>query len=452
MHVFPVGYAEVEVTPQMLWDVICNESSTLATGHITVAGLPYCYKTTLVKRLLSKAGPVTAFRGDPLHLQMFEAILHEHPLTKEKEWESAEGLECAVIYISAALARHCFLKKMYPVYPKNGPKRLEDVSVPEITDSRIKSHFWKVYQEVKALIEKKRRDQLVHLALSRHVLVNILDVGVNRALYDIFPGIAGCSKQLFVVDVCDLERDVPNLDYPPDLSQKDEYRAWRNDEHLLQLYPRLYYLTQMAGVKQWYNRDPPRQVPQAVIVGIYRREFRERNEGEKLKRAMHTLQSRVRMQAQRMGVADIIHTDVVAICIDEEHGDAAEREIEKLREVVEKMMHAQLNFEVPLPVRWIFLRSFFYGHKSSLILKSDIASVGLKCGVLLEADFDGFLEVCRNGGSFMYYPETIDPLVSKRVILDVVGFVQQASRLYYLQRFVDRGEVRVCVCVCVCVC
>ena len=55
------GYPDIAVTPELLWSVIYDDPATLTTGHVVIAGLPYCYKTTLVKRMLSRDGSECEF-------------------------------------------------------------------------------------------------------------------------------------------------------------------------------------------------------------------------------------------------------------------------------------------------------------------------------------------------------------------------------------------------------
>ena len=392
---------------------------------------------------LSRDGSPPTFSGNQRHLQMFEAVVNEDPLTKEKVWQSVEGIKCAVMYIAAALVRRCYELKRSPVFPKDLPTRIEEMVSPKIRDPKIRNHFWDIYQAVKGYVEKAKKDNtIVDLALSRHIMVNIWDLGVNRALYDIFPSMACYSDSIVVIDVCDLERDVPNLNRPPDLSKKDDYSAWKDDRSVLQVESRLYYLTLMAGVKQWYSSDTQGgMVPQAVLVGVHTKEFRERNDGKDLETALKRLSQRVSDQSTKLGITDTIESDVVAVCIDEEHGEAAEKEIKKFKEAIEKIMLAQSNIETSFPVSYMFLRSLFYKHESSHILKSEMAAVGRSCGILLEQSFHELLESCRNVGSVMFFPELAVSPASAHVILKVAEFVGQASKLYYLQRHVDQNEV-----------
>ena len=354
------------------------------------------------------------------------------------------GTDCAVQYLATVVAQYYFRLKKMPSFSDSAvTKESFEKLFPNSADAHIKNHFKKVYKDVIALLQKeKKRDGLTQLALFQPAFLNLWDVGVNRSLYQFLPELSGRCESLVILDVLDLERDVPNLDDPPVLSN-DLYKQRGDDKLVMRIYSRLEYFLFYAGLKCWFNKNPAAmKAPEVTIIGRHTQEFAERDGGVMLKETIHQLQFRINALASKMGIANVIDVNIVTFCTDGDN-ESKEKELSRLKQVIEKLISVQPGYEEPFDAKWIFFRSLFYNYNHVTIPRDVLVKDALSCGILTQRELEECLLAFRNIGSILYAPELDCSFSKNQVSVDVCCVLENLDKLFYLHYYESVGKLSI---------
>lgn len=354
----------------------------------------------------------------------------------DTHWKTAaDSSECAINFLAGVVARHCYHQKATPLFTTSQLP----VDLPGVTDPDIKEHFAKVFKGVKALIEKEsKQNNLVELALSSPTFINLWDVGVNRALYQLLPGVASRCKRLVVVDVIDLERDVPNLHKPPE-AFPDEAVKRGDSEIVMKLHSRLTYFLMFAGLKRWFNPDPSTSLsPEVTIIGTHTQSFASRDDGKHLDKAKQTLHHAIMHAATKMGIMYVIDPHIITYCTNKRDNTD---DLNKVKDTIEQLIQSQADFQTDVSAKYIFLRSLFYDSSQLVTHREEVARKAYQCNLLDDKEIEKCLIEFRNAGSILYYPNLLPPPVRDQIIFNVVNIVQVLDKLFYLEYYNNEGTL-----------
>ncbi len=330
------------------------------------------------------------------------------------------------------VAQYCFRQKHLPQFPSLENIEKEVRSLPSLQDKEIQQHFVRIYKAAKSLMEDKAKSNtLSDLALFHPTLINLWDVGVNRAIYHFLAGEASQCKNMVMVLSLDLERDAFNLDTPPDLSGRKRYSQRTDDKFVMKMLPRLRYLLLFAGFKRWFNRSSVNsKAPEVIIVGLHTKEFASLDDGKKLQNAVGLVQRAVLAEADKMKISDALVPKVPTFCTNAENHS---EELRKLKATIEELVESNGSGNVEFEAKHMFLRSFMYGEEKPMFIKrKDVYALGKKCGIYFQDEIDEFLELYRDSGSLMFYPKAMNRYLHDNVALDIVKPLCLLDRLYYL--------------------
>lgn len=348
------------------------------------------------------------------------------------------GIDSAVHYLSRVTAQYYFRRKLTPSFTTESMTDSLAKLFPDISDANIKTALGKIYKEVRTLLQnEKKRDSMIELALLQSIFVNIWDVGVNRCLYEFLPVVAGHCEHLLLINVIDLERDVPCLDEPP-LLLSETYKKRGDDKLVMRLYGRMEYFMLLAGLKRWFNKNPTNlMAPEVIVVGTYTKDLAAKNGVEELKRK---LRSHLTAMATQFEIENVIDTTILTYCID---GDKKlrEKELSILKYTTEKMISSQPNFEQPFDPKWMFLRSLFYNPNSLAVSLEDVAKVARSCKIPSQDRLHQCLLAFRNVGSLLYNPEMKCNIAQTYALIDIPRVLEHLDRLFYLSHYQSTGAV-----------
>lgn len=360
---------------------------------------------------------------------------HPVPLGESK-WSSAPGLESAVYVLAVIVAQYCFRMKCKPKFPVLESLEREVKSMPFLQDKEIQHHFIRLYRAIKDLIEEKiKLDELSELALFQPTFINIWDIGVNRVLYDNLSSVCSQSKRLVMVICLDLERDVAQLNTPPDMMCKESYSQRGDSKLVMRVQSRLHYILLLAGVKRWFGRQLPNpEAPEAIFLGFHTQEFASLNGGKKLQETIDLLQRSILAEAEKMNITNVINPKILSFCTD---ATCAADELNMLKMSIETLVHAQPDSSTVFQARGMFLRSLLYGDdKPMLVTRSAISSLAKKCGIYFDKELENFLANCRDTGSLLFYPRSANHFLYDHITLDLVKPLALLDRLYYLRIYI----------------
>ena len=346
------------------------------------------------------------------------------------------------MYLFASIVtQHCLRNKCRPTFPSSANLEKEVKSIPFLQDRVIQQHFIRVYEAIKVLIEEKAKSSsLTELALFQPSFINIWDIGVNRALYEFLASGAAQCERLVMVLFIDLERDVPQLDTPPDMIGKKSYVDRGDDKLVMKIHSRLRYLLVLAGIKRLFSSDSSSiNAPEAIIIGLHTKEYASLNGGETLQQKVQLLQRAVLVEADKMKISSVIDPKIPTFCT---NAINESDELNKLKLIIEELVDSQPEYDTFFKADNMFLRSLLYGEdKPMSVSRSTISRLASKCGIYLEDQLDDFLTNCRNTGSLMFYPRSTNNFLYENITLDVVKPLKLLDRLYYMPTLVESGVI-----------
>ena len=287
---------------------------------------------------------------------------------------------------------------------------------------------------------------MTQLALFQPLYMNIWDVGTNRALFSqLLPVVAGHSKQLVILNVIDLERDVPTATVEPPRMSYERYQQRGDDKIFMQLYSKFEYYMLMAGLKKWFNPDdaPTDEQYHVTLVGTYTKQFLTEKGEEGIKTLVDSLRKQVLLWAAEFGISSIINPIVLTFCID---GDKAlkDRELLAVKESIQSLVKAHAKDAAILksfPAKWSFLRSILYNPTSLSVSFKHLSVLARSCGIYTDDSLKECLLVFRNIGSIIFNPE-MDPRTEQLlIIIDVPRMIKFLDRLFYIEHYHSTGAL-----------
>ena len=384
---------------------------------IGVAGLPFSGKTTLVKSLLKIDSEIQEFimKGSVKGLSMYEAVRRTDKVTRQCEWTPARKEDAIFVSVAYSIIKACMQKHMC-TYP-----RLPDLEglLKIFDDPDIDAHFSQVLKGVTTTI--REHESTISLSRAALTFVNLMDVGHNRALYEVLPIFAGGMRNFLLLNVLDLKKGFEQLYQQHTVKDVTLYKI-RNDDQLLSVQSTLaYYMTVVAAAKKYALSKSD---PLALLVGTHADFLSEKDCTSAKKEALVG----VKAIAIEYGLADDIYPGFVAV--DAKNTDEVS---EKVTTLLDKLIDEHHRFERDIPLSWMFLRTVLYYMNKMYMPKSDILQYAKKCGLKDETEVEDFLELFTDVGSILYSPSREHRVLNEIVVLDPVSFINGMDKLYYVE-------------------
>lgn len=364
----------------------------------------------------------------------------------DTQWKNIPGIDSAVEFLARVMAQYYYRQKRSPSFATESITASLAKLFPSMSDVAIKTTLEKLYKKVRALLQSEKKDDgMTQLALFKPLYINIWDVGINRCLYQqLLPVVAGHSKHLVILDVIDLERDVPTLGEAASMSF-DKYKERGDDKLLMNLYNKFEYFMLMAGLKKWFNPDeaPAQEQFDVTIVATYTKQFLTEKGEDGVKMYVVNLKRQVDVWADEFGISKIINPNILMFCID---GDKAmkERELSAVKKTIESLVKAHASTSPVMksfPAKYSLLRSLFYNPNSLSVSFSQLSKLARSCGVYTEEALRECLVFFNNIGSIIFNPK-MDPRKGQlHIIIDVPRIIGFLDKLFYIQYYHSNGSM-----------
>ena len=412
-----------KISYAVFWNIILNQKVPVTTSLVAVMGLPSSGKTKVLESILRQK------------VKVKDGASIDHYLERKK------NEHCLSIYELCALgsSRHnmyawsfatnrygaifsilCGLIRRYPIVSS-----IEFEFENRKSESVIEEHVKWLMVNIQDLL-KKIKDESGKLALIQDgiSLINVMDVGVNKALYDFLSMmLLSCHRHIRLA-FFSLNRDAPNFDKKPDLPS-DHYGEGKDNVLVMQQRSRLTYLLHFATVGYTTKDQNDKETEHATVMIATKKSSPARN--------THSLDQAKNKIIEQARSRDIDHFLKNWIEIDMDDNKSITKEFGQRMEDIIKNKYEQLTIQLPL--RWIFLRSLVVSldskkTKAIILSKKYIIEMAEKLN-MKEDEVEKFLKAFTDFGSILYLPQYDN--IKDIVIVNIWEFTQYLNKLYYPQ-------------------
>lgn len=378
---------------------------------VAFSGLPYSGKSTLLKAIIPKHvhGKLNR-RSAHRRIQGMDVYelgyLMQHGEAVSKEWLELDG-EALHMYM---------LTYLFAADGVDFPE-LKQWTPPnyQFKSPLLNHHFQTVFDGVKVRLEEIKQGRLANILHHKVVVINVWDIGISRALYDVLPHLSTIFGRRLLINVLDAERDQgkDNLSRTPYVYRLENEKE--RDIDIMRLHSRLHYYLRIAGCTQKAKH------PTAVLVGTHA------DSASVDARSTKKLETCIWSKAADMGLSSLMYPRMLVI-------DAKDKtHCEAVRKTLETMANDLNELEYNMPLSWIFLRTALYHYpfpdrSSFLITREELRKLASEVGITTESEFENFLQIFAHTGSIIYH-KNVNSL-HENIILNPEHFLQTLSRLY----------------------
>ena len=253
--------------------IILNHKVPVALCLVAAMGLPYCGKTSLLEAVFKdnikfKEGAKSKFedyfnrKKDTNSLSVYELCVLGGKPQNQYSWSFATERYGAIFSILCGLVRHVALAKsdIRKVEFEQPQQHQEKARLVDEHFSWLMGKADKYLKEV--IFEDTKKETLL---LNGLTLVNVMDVGVNKALYDFLPIMLSLCRNHLRVVAFSLDRDGPKLHEVPDLSY-DRYTEREDHQVIMKESSRLTHLLHFATLGCQQKKKEQEDSSRTIVI------------------------------------------------------------------------------------------------------------------------------------------------------------------------------------------
>ena len=384
-----------------------------------VGGLPYCGKSQAIHNLLRnvlispaviKTNPteVSLQNYVPQGLSSYGVVIVGGKPFNNLIW-MPETITSTLLFSCGSAILHNSLLQGQQVELSDTNEICKGKKFGCFKDDDLNTYLHQTYEDVDTLLHQgDLNPEIKRILPSGITTVKVIDTSMNVGVYDFLALTARYCHRQFGFAYLDLERDVPSLQLPPEINPQQP-----SEKNPLKSATRIYYLVRFAAVTYFSA-----SCPSTLFIALHDGKLSQSDVDSKLQ----DLKKAIRDEIGRQGLPQEMVCDIIAVNRRDESSANFKRELEK---IVMKRHSAMID----LKLGWVFLRNFLrnsskFSGKLCISLKE---LQPLAKEVKIDSDFDDFLKVYTECGSFLYIPE----ILPKHVILRPRVFINHLQSLYY---------------------
>ena len=256
----------------------------------------------------------------------------------------------------------------------------------------------------------------LHVLLPEGIaLINIWNIATNKTILHFLSALRGLLYNSHVWLFMDMDRDLENLDKPPEFPEVTSNAVCSNDDQsvLMKWRPRLHYLLRFSRMSESIHDS------REGVCTVFAKHRKTSNEDLKHK----VLKAKVQQAAKHIGVSSLIEPKIETINFDSSgiSNDSSLRLYEKMQ-----LSIYHTHFQ-DVPLSWLFLRSLFYNSQEIFVEKSVLRKNAKKCGID-EKSLTKFCEFYTSFGS-IFDLSLINPDYPY-VIVKPMGFLKSLDKFF----------------------
>ena len=356
-------------------------------------------------------------------LAELEAAILRHKIRNISHWsvfQHQQQLLVAITLLKLALQQHPFPK--FPPSPSS-PSSSSTSNLKLFGELDIDRCFATVFRNFP--LEMMNQEEIRWMLTTGEVsFVTAWDIGMNKAVFDVMVMVAPECDNAVLLDFFNLNRDADTIDEIPDLGAScysgrydhstDRSTIYsRNDaKELLRLRTKLEYLFYPMFVLG--NRP-------CVLVATHNH-LAEQEVKEKSKRVLQE----VEMQFHTREHSNLPLPHLMPV------GYEDKESIIRLRRHLEELIFMSPQFNVQLPMKWGFLRTYL-GHTRKMYISLPELKAIAKHLHITNSEVTEFLKLFVKCGSVIHVRGHCPECADGFVILRVAEFLREVEKLYYIQ-------------------
>ena len=408
--------------------MIFKHSLRISHSLVVVGGLPFSGKSTLLHNMLQlkdkKEEHVCALPG----LSVMEAAVISNPyrLDQNLPWLSAISKEDAELLMFAACFAQLYAKRSQSLASASfeeveASDSLSAQQIPKFKIPAINQYLDRAFKRLKDLCSKPEcRDHLDSLQFASLAFMNIWDIGVNKAVFEIMSLLARKCRGLVLLNLLSLKDDAESLNKKLSLQDRSRYQGRysdrKDDERVLQVQKAITYYARFISV---CNRLPN----SSLLIGTHKDSHEGNKEG--LMKLSAKVKSLVEQVVSGLGFGKVLHPQMLTI-----NAQLAE-DSKKVCETVEKMIMQDHRFEKEVPLTWILLRGVLQTTDKMFLQKTELWFYASDCGLQSLEELESWLKLFHNCMSIIYSDDGALPTLTQNIIIHPFKFVECLDRLYY---------------------
>ena len=412
--------------------IILNQKVPVALCLVAVMGLPDCNKTSILEKIFRlniklKETATLKFedymmrKEDRNGLSIYELCVLGGKPYDQYSWSFTTERYGAIFSILCGLVRHAALAK-------SDIKNVEFLHDGHVSHRLVDEHFkWLMRKADKQLKDISMDDEKEALLLNGLTLANIMDVGVNKALYDFLPiMLSFCRNHLRLV-FFSLERDGPKLNEGPDLSA-DRYSIRGDNCFFMTRRPRINHILHFATLGHDRKQKEEDDSKRTLIVATSKGHSIAVDSHLQFNEAKVKMQEEAKKQSVERFFSNVIHVSI---------NDCSS--LKSAEDKITAFIMKDKVFQKSLPLSWIFLRSLVISAqqkegdiKTMILRKRDIYDYAAKEIEMDEEEFENFLVTFTDFGSILYMPQFRS--LRDIVVVDIWEFMQFLNKLFYPEK------------------
>ena len=419
------------MTPEELKEFIELESSVVSAGValLTFVGLPDCGKSKLAQEILQKefkmtgSGKLMKINEKDTEFSVFELGAIRRQGVETWKW-------CQLAKRSRYLS--CFVSALKSDTVKQRIKSFANQGCMDkdfFKDKELNKCFYNLYRLLHDFYDNESAkpettddgDKLELKEDDTLTLINVWDIGFNRAFLHFYPLLCGHLHHnypiLFLGCPNDLSTDGDHLEKTFNIDKCGGMLAGM--EPILGQYSRVKYLLSFSHMARSYDRRRE-QVSQVVAIVHSPDTVHQHDSGEIINAR---LQEKIKTKVEEFSVEGLLNKTPWVL---EQKITEQEVDYQDLKKKVNSLVESEKQKDIPLS--WYFLRSAFYKTGQLFIKTADLRECAHKCKIA-DAGFEEFLKKFTGFGSIIHIPDF--PGLCDLVILNPPDFFHKLNELYY---------------------
>ena len=372
-------------------------------------GLPKSGKTTLLDEMLPPSTNKCCVAKGLAIYEMGIAVAPGDEVS-DHDWDEFTRQHAHIFMLARALVSEC-KEGFSPSLKKSDAGKIQGLLMSKgLENKHLQKEFSNVFNIMMDILPKINRFTLCQCKLQPDiVLINVWDIGVENALYEVLPLLARVANPLVLVNLLDLPRDAEKLHFCPKISDADV------KERIMKFRSRCHYFVRIAGLSKRKEVD----TPTSILVATHR----DQMPADKVCSQVRRAETIIRAKASDMGVASALYPTMITI-------DARKKaDCRHVQHALEKVMYSSKKFEKSLRLKWIFLRTALVNYETErskfCISRADFDDLAKQCG-LTATERDDFLKFFSELGSLI----SLSEILHENIVCKPDIFLQELNKLY----------------------